>query len=220
VVFAQDDEEGKGWPFDIRDRMKSAVAEALGIEVQEYEDALATARGQVLEEAVAEGYLSQEQADRMRERGAEGFGPGKRGGFVPRAKGRCEHRMPGKDPHAWGPSSEAVLTELLGLTAEELRAELKDGKTLADVTQARGVELDAVVDALMAPMDEKLAQAVKAGKLSQEEADEKLELMGEKILKALEEGLPLWKPAPGRFPREGSRIGPPNSDDVPGQGES
>ena len=220
VVFAQDDEDGQGWPFDIRDRMKAAVAEALGIEVQEYEDALTTAREQVLEEAVAEGHWTQEQADGMAERGIEGFAPGMRGWFGPRAKEGWEHRMPGKTPHAWGAPSSTALAELLGLTADELRAELKDGKTLAEVAEAQGVELDAVVDALMAPMAEKLAQAVEDGKLSQAEADEKLELMGEELLKALEEGLPIWKPAPGRFPRDGSRMGPPNSGDVPGQGES
>jgi hypothetical protein len=112
------------------------------------------------------------------------------------------------------------VAELLGLTAEELRAELVDGKTLADVAEAQGVELDTVVEALLAPMAEKLAQAVEAGKLTQEEADEKLELMEDKVRQSLEEGMPLWKPAPGRVPKEGWRMQPPRNGDLPRQGES
>ena len=220
VVFAQDNEDGTGWPYDIRERMKEAVAKALGIEVQEYEDALATAREQVLEEAVAEGHLTQEQADRIRERGTEGFGPGKRGAFGPGAKEGFGHWMPGMAPHHGWHSSGAVLPEVLGLTAEELLAELKDGKTIADVAEAQGVALEEVVDALMEPMEEMLAQAVDAGELSQEQADEKLELMEGKILKALEEGFPAWKPGPGRFPNGGGRMQPYRFGDVPGQGES
>jgi hypothetical protein len=80
--------------------------------------------------------------------------------------------------------------------------------------------LEEIVDALMAPMAEKLAQAIEAGKLTQEEADEKLELMEDKIRQSLEEGMPLWKPAPGRFPKERWRMQPPRNGDFPGQGES
>lgn len=220
VVFAQDDEDGTGWPYDIRERMKEAVAKALGIEVQEYEDALATAREQVLEEAVAEGHLTQEQADRMRERESEGFAPGRRGAFGPGAKEGFEHRMPGMAPYHGGQSSGAALAKALGLTAEELAAELKDGKTIAEVAEAQEVELDEVVDALMAPMAEMLTQAVEAGKLSQEQADEKLEQMRVQILKTMEEGFPVWRPGPGRFPKDGSRMKPYHFGDIPGQGES
>ncbi len=128
--------------------------------------------------------------------------------------------MPGMAPHLAGPCPAPHLAELLGLTAEELRAELQDGKTLGDVAKAQEVEMEVVVEALMAPMAEKLAQAVEAGKLTQEEADEKQNLMQDKILNALEKGFPLWKPAPGRFPKDGWRMNPPRDGNTPGQGES
>ncbi len=70
VVFAQDDEDGKGWPYDIRERMKEAVAKRWALRSRNTRMPLQTAREQVLEEAVAEGHLTQEQADRMRERGS------------------------------------------------------------------------------------------------------------------------------------------------------
>jgi hypothetical protein len=161
---------------------------------------------------VAEGHLTQEEADRMRGRDAEGFGQGARGGF--------HQRVPGEIPHLGWKSSGAELTELLGLTGEELLAEVKDGKTLADVAEAQGVELDAVVDVLMAPMTEKLAEAVEAGYMTQEQANEKSEQMKGKILKALQEGFPVWKPAPSRLPNDGARMKPNHFGGFPGQSES
>ena len=80
VVYAQDAEEGSGWPFDFGQRFREAVAEVLGISVEEYDTAVETAQGQVVDEAVTEGWLTEDQAEQMRERMAEGFGPGMRGG--------------------------------------------------------------------------------------------------------------------------------------------
>ena len=69
--------------------------------------------------------------------------------------------------------------EALGLTPEEFFAELHAGKTLEEVAEAQGVEMEAVHDALEAAreeaMRESIAQAVEDGRMSQEQADWMLE---------------------------------------------
>jgi hypothetical protein len=50
--------------------------------------------------------------------------------------------------------------EALGMTAEELKAELQAGKSIAQVAEERGVDLQVVVDALVAVGTERLEQAI------------------------------------------------------------
>jgi lambda repressor-like predicted transcriptional regulator len=70
--------------------------------------------------------------------------------------------------------------EALGLTPDELFAELHDaGKTLAEIAEEQGVDVEAVQDALNAnrseSMKQAIQQAVEEGRLSQEQADWLLE---------------------------------------------
>jgi uncharacterized membrane protein len=81
----------------------------------------------------------------------------------------------------WGGSWTMFDTaaEALGLTPEEYFAELHDGKTLEEIAEAQGVELEAVQEAMNASrseaMREAIAQAVEDGNLTQEQADWLLE---------------------------------------------
>ena len=68
-----------------------------------------------------------------------------------------------------------VLAEILGMTPEEIFAELEAGKTIVEIAAEHGVELADLVDALIAPRTEALAQAVENGYLTQEQADWLLE---------------------------------------------
>jgi hypothetical protein len=69
--------------------------------------------------------------------------------------------------------------EALGLTPEGLFAELHGGKTLSEVAEERGVELETVQEAMKAArveaMKEAIQQAVEDGRLTQERADWLLE---------------------------------------------
>ena len=62
----------------------------------------------------------------------------------------------------------------LGLTQEQLRTQLESGKTLAQVAQAQGKSVDGLVDALVADFKAKLDAAVKAGRVTQADADQAL----------------------------------------------
>jgi len=59
----------------------------------------------------------------------------------------------------------------LGVTREQLRAELAGGKTLAQVAADKGKSVDGLVDAIVAETKKKVAAAVAAGDLTQADAD-------------------------------------------------
>lgn len=218
VAFAQDADDGP--LFDFRVRMKELIAEQLGVSIEKYDNAVDSAQGQVLEEAVEQGALTQEQADRMQERfeeggrlgkmphdfdGAEGFRGSKRGGM----------RGGSMNPVGAGPLEAAA--EALDLTIEELQAELEAGKTIAELAEAKGVALDTIVAAYTAQMAEQLAGAVESGRMTQEQAGTMQEKMGEHIQSMLEGETP-FRGAPGGRPGKFSPGGerPP----FPGQNDA
>jgi hypothetical protein len=69
--------------------------------------------------------------------------------------------------------------EALGLTPEELFSELHAGKTLEEIAEAQGVDIQAVRDAMGAArteaMKQAIEQAVADGKMTREQADWMLE---------------------------------------------
>jgi hypothetical protein len=69
--------------------------------------------------------------------------------------------------------------EALGLTPEELFTELHAGKSLEEVAEAQGTDIEAVQEALQAAraeaMRQRIEQAVEDGNMSQEQADWLLE---------------------------------------------
>ena len=62
----------------------------------------------------------------------------------------------------------------LGMTAEELKAALQGGKSLADVAREKGVDPEAVVSAIVADVQARVAEKVSAGRITQEQADRML----------------------------------------------
>ncbi len=76
------------------------------------------------------------------------------------------------------PELEAA-AKVLGMTADELSSALKDGKTLADLATAAGVDIQDVQDAIAAvhevEMRERIEAGVADGTISQEKADWLLE---------------------------------------------
>jgi len=158
--------------LDLWERMHEAIAKALGITVEQYDSAVTTARDDVLKQAVDEGLLTQEQADRMAENWQDGMGfmgmPGRGGhggGF-----GRGGDMMGGPED-----SLLSVAADKLGMTVEELRTELEADKTIADVAKAKGVELATIIDAYVTARTEQVQQMVTDGRITQAQADKMLE---------------------------------------------
>ncbi len=188
MAFAQEPEDGADWPFNFREKLHQAVADVLGITVEEYDAAVETAREQVLGEAVTEGWLTQDQADRMRERAEEGFGPGMGGKF---------HGGPRGGMFGPGNSFISVAADELGMTVQDLVSELQDGKTIADVATAKGVDPQAIADAFVAQHTEWLNEAVADGRITQEQADQMLQHMTEEVQEHLTEPFPFEGRGPG-----------------------
>ncbi|MCA0146674.1 hypothetical protein [Blastococcus sp. LR1] len=93
-------------------------------------------------------------------------------------------------PHGGGPGLEAAATAL-GMTEDELRSALEpDGTTLADVAEDEGVPVDDLVAALVAAERERTAQAVEAGRLPQDEADERLADVEERVTERVNSDAP------------------------------
>jgi polyhydroxyalkanoate synthesis regulator phasin len=78
--------------------------------------------------------------------------------------------------------------EALGMDQAELRDQLRDGSTLAEIAEAQGVEVQVVIDALVAEAEAHLDEKVAEGDLTQEEADERLAEISERITDRVNDG--------------------------------
>ena len=96
---------------------------------------------------------------------------------TPEASFGCRGRGFGLWGGSWTMFDTAA--EALGLTPEEFFAELHAGKTLEEIAEAQGVELEAVQEAMNAAradaMREAIEQAVEDERITQEQADWLLE---------------------------------------------
>jgi uncharacterized protein YidB (DUF937 family) len=67
----------------------------------------------------------------------------------------------------------ADLAEAIGISTDDLRAALRDGRTLAEIAEGNDVDPQGVVDVLVANGTERLDAAVAAGRIDQATADER-----------------------------------------------
>jgi hypothetical protein len=74
-----------------------------------------------------------------------------------------------------------LAAEQTGLTARDIMQEMRSGKSLADVLTAYGVDAEAFITSAVAALNERLDMAVTNGRLTQEEADQKLTQFEERL---------------------------------------
>jgi polyhydroxyalkanoate synthesis regulator phasin len=166
------------------------AAKRLDVTPQKLRDALSAALDAQVDQAVKDGDLTQKQADAIKQaRKDSGHvlgGPGLRGG-PPILK---LHRGPGfgpsfdkRGPHGFGIRLDLfeTLAKALGTSQQQLMAQLRDGKSVADVAKANGKSLADVRSAVKAAVKSDLDKAVKDGDLTQKQADEMLDHISEKI---------------------------------------
>jgi len=171
VAYAQDD--GSGGPFDFGGRFREAVAGILGISVEEYDAAVEQAQTQVVDEALAEGWLTEDQAERMQERLDRGFGMrGMDKGFM---GPRMDFMGRGGD------SIVGMIAEELDMSVQDLLAELEDGQSLRELAIEKGVDVDAITATYLAELEANLTQAVEDGKITQNQAGWMLEQATERV---------------------------------------
>ena len=173
AAYAQDDSQSSG-PFDFATRFKEALASALGISVDEYDAAVETAQGQVVDEAVSEGWLTQDQADLLQWRMDQA--PGFRMPDMGKGFGEFGHGMMGGEDNLL-----SIAADQLGMKLTDLLTELQDGKSIADVAAEKGVDTQVIVDACLAQIKANLDEAVTAGRITQKQADYQLQQMEQRV---------------------------------------
>ena len=101
--------------------------------------------------------------------------------------------------HGFGrPFGRGVLQSLqdsTGLSGQEIRQQLADGKTLLQIAESKGKTADDLVTAAREAMQDKMAEAVKDGWITQERADAQLKTFDEHKADMAE----MLKVAPGQM---------------------
>lgn len=128
---------------------------------------------------VEAGTITQAQADAVIAALAEA-GPPAGGGHGGRGGEMGGRGGPGLDTAA----------EALGITSDELRTALEGGQTIAEVASEKGVDVQTVIDAMVAGLKTHLDEEVASGEHTQAEADEKLAGATERITDSVNNGMP------------------------------
>jgi len=156
------------------------VAKRLNVTRDQLDAALKGAAEARIDAAVAAGTLTKEQGEAAKQRlssGAPllpGLGPiiGGHGPKAPGGPGGPGFGGRGGHGFGFGFGGAEGAAEYLGLTQEELRTQLRDGKSLADIAKAtNGKSVEGLKAALKAKLTERLDQAVKDGHLTQAQRD-------------------------------------------------
>lgn len=161
------------------------VAEAQGVDVDTVVDALVAAGMERLQEM--EANLPERMAQLVER---EGWGDGPHHGGHPFLEAGLE-----------------VAADAIGISEEDLRSELRDGSTLAEVATAHDVDPQTVIDALVAAATDKIEAAVADGTISQERADDLLADLEARITDHVDNGGPH-----GRFGHGGPGGPAPDAD--------
>jgi hypothetical protein len=103
--------------------------------------------------------------------------------------------------HVVARHSLSTAAEAIGITEDELRDALRDGRTIAEVAEANDVEPQAVIDALVAEATERLDDAVADGRIDEADADERRAELTERITELVNEG--TLPGGPDELPRRG-----------------
>jgi 3-hydroxyacyl-CoA dehydrogenase len=179
------------------------LAEGLGITVEEAQSAVGDAAREALQPFVEAGRLTPDQVEKLVERL-------QRGQFLIPMRARHQVRQRVQQGLREARIVLPAAAEALGMEPRELLQALRGGHTLADVADQQSVEHQAVIDAIVAGVEEALNQAVEQERISPEQAQQGLE----KVTQFLEErglnfGLRFFFRSRGQRPHD--QAGPQSS---------
>jgi len=159
-------------PADIMTQVRegSTLAEVItnsGGDVEAVTASIVSAVTTRVQDAVAAGNMTQEQADTILASLEENVTSALNGEFVP-----------GQGPIGRALRGAQILidaaAEATGLDQQEILTQLRAGSTLADIITANGGDVDAVVAAAVASATEQINTAVSEGRITQEDADTRI----------------------------------------------
>lgn len=99
-----------------------------------------------------------------------------------------------------GPQADEAAAKVLGMSVEDLRTALKNGDTLAELAKKQGKDVDTLVSALVTVAKARIADGVKAGRISQDTATKMEKTLEQRVRTVVQNG----RPAPG--PLGGGRM--------------
>ncbi len=150
------------------------LAANLGIGQDELTTAIDTTKQQMLEEAVKEGKITQELADKIAARKDAGFCGfsfnNSKMGIKSKSKIGIEGRSGGHNLDG--------MASILGITSEELKTELESGKNMQDILTGHGLTAEEFRQKMQEQKEGQIARDVADGKITQEQADKMLQNRG------------------------------------------
>jgi hypothetical protein len=141
--------------LDDGERFSDIAAEA-GYEGEDFFALMDEVHTAVVEEGLAQGLITQEQADMMSQ-GPGGFGPGRMGGI---GDGVLHDYM------------TAALADVLGISVDDLEASRDAGETLMDIAASLNIDTDSLPSLLQSAHQAALEQALADGVITQEQYDQ------------------------------------------------
>lgn len=171
-------EDGHRGPFGHRGEALATAAEALGISEDELRAALADGQS-IAQVAEQQGVEVQTVIDALVANATERLDeieaalPEHMTDLVNRTGwGDHDGRGPGEGRHARRLLGLETAADAIGISEDELRTALRDGSTLAEVAEANDVDVQTVIDALVAEATDRIDQAVGDGRLDEARAEE------------------------------------------------
>lgn len=172
----------------LRSLFLDQLAAALNLDRSALDTAIASAGNSTADAAVAQGTLTQAQADALKAR----IQAGDVGALWSGRGGMRGERIPGLRD-----AMSSAAASVLGITADELNTQLESGQTLAQLATAHNTTEQAVIDAALAAVKTELTSAVSAGTITQAQADARYVQLQDDGAAILSHG--------GHRPRDGSR---------------
>lgn len=173
-------------PAEESDAVVADAAKQLGVEPERLSAALRKALENRIDEAVANGVVTAEQAAMLKEKLERG---------LPLFGALHKHAHEGMRHLRLGLDTAAAY---LGVTRAELRASLREGKSLADVAKERGKSVEGLTKALVDAGTKRLDEAVADGRITKAQRDAMAELLAERAGDLVEGSLRDFR---GFFPR-------------------
>jgi lambda repressor-like predicted transcriptional regulator len=148
VATAQD--QGNASPFSFAESFLDKLAQRLGIGRDQLEQAMRDAANDTVNEALSRGVITEDQAQRLRQRIQE---------TAPRFPWGPKGWHKGPWGHKWGAGLIVqAAADVLGMTPEDVVAQLREGKSLAQVSQEKGMSLESFRAQLLEKVGQLIAQ--------------------------------------------------------------
>ena len=164
MAFANTDQTGKPDFTAMHQSFIAKFAANLGVTEDQVTKAFDATQKQIIDEAVQQGELTQEQADKIQSK--EGLGFHK---FVFGRGGDGNFKVMGRNLDG--------MATALGMTADQLNTELKAGKNIKNIVADQGMTMEQFSQKMLEMKKDGISKAVSEGKLTQEQADNMLKKM-------------------------------------------